>query len=96
LIGTFQQTVLISVAVLGGRGDAASVIAEVERRLDRAVPRGAVHVTLQRLERKRMICSKAAAERRRVYRIEAAGLRALAAAKEEAEKTWQGVSLEAK
>lgn len=93
MIGTFQQTVLISVAVLEGRGDAAAVIAEVERRLGRAVPRGAVHITLQRLERRRLICSKSASERRRHYRIEPAGLRALAAAKAEAEKAWNGVSL---
>ena|SRR5437660_9853700 len=101
--GTFQQTVLISVAVLGGRGDAADVVAEVERRLGRAVPSGAVHITLQRLERKRMICSKPTSDRRRRdghgprhYRIEPAGLRALAAAKAEVEKAWRGVSLDAK
>ena len=93
MIGTFQQTVLISVAVLEGRGDAAAVIAEVERRLGRAVPRGAVHITLQRLEGKRLICSRSATRRRRHYRIEAAGLRALSAAKAEVEKAWKDVSL---
>lgn len=93
MIGTFQQTVLVSVAALEGHGDAAAIIAEVERRLGRDVVRGAVHVTLQRLERKRMICSKPVSERRRLYRIEPAGLRALAAAKAETEKTWAGVSI---
>jgi len=93
LIGTFQQTVLIGVAVLEGHGDAAAVIAEVERRLGRAVPRGAVHITLQRLETKRMICSRPVSHRRRRYRIEPAGLRALAAAKAEAEKAWKDLSL---
>ena len=99
--GTFQQTVLISVAVLHGRGDAAAVRAEVERRLGRGVPSGAVHVTLQRLERKRLISSKPTTDRRRSdghgprhYRIEPAGGRALADAKDEVERAWKGVASE--
>jgi PadR family transcriptional regulator PadR len=101
--GTFQQAVLISVGALHGRGDAAAVLAEVERRLGREIPSGAVHITLQRLERKRMISSKPTADRRRRdghgprhYRIEPAGVRALADARAEVERAWQGVASESK
>jgi DNA-binding PadR family transcriptional regulator len=93
LIGGFQQAVLISVAALGGDADAAAVRAEVERRLGRACTSGAVHITLQRLEQIRLIASEAVPlQRRRKYRVTAAGLHALEEARREIDQVWNGIA----
>ena len=84
LLGEFE--VLILLAVLRLTDDAAyppAVRTEIERRAGRSVQRGAVYVTLDRLESKRLLTSRvdaAGAEPgrpRRFYRVSPKGLRAL-------------------
>jgi PadR family transcriptional regulator PadR len=83
LLGEFE--VLILLAVLRQSDDAypPAVRSEIERRAGRAVQRGAVYVTLDRLESKGLLTSRvesAGAESgrpRRSYRISPRGLRAL-------------------
>ena len=83
-LGELEQLVLLAVLQIDGDAYAASVREELAKRTDRAVARGAVHVTLDRLERKGFLRSTtggASAERggrpRRVFKITAAGTRAL-------------------
>jgi DNA-binding PadR family transcriptional regulator len=83
-LGEFE--VLILLAVLRLPDDAAyppAVRAEIERRAGRSVQRGAVYVTLDRLESKGLLTSRidsAGAEPgrpRRFYRVSPKGLRAV-------------------
>jgi PadR family transcriptional regulator len=78
-LGEFE--VLMLLAVLRLRGDAlpTSIRTEIEERAGRTVQRGAVYVTLDRLEAKGLLQSRLATldSRRRVYRVSARGLRAV-------------------
>jgi PadR family transcriptional regulator PadR len=83
-LGEFE--VLILLAVLRLRDDAAypsAIRAAIEERAGRAVQRGAVYVTLDRLESKGLLTSRvdaASAEPgrpRRFYRVSPKGLRAV-------------------
>lgn len=83
-LGELEQLVLLAVLQVEGDAYAASVRAEIARRTARDVARGAVHVTLDRLEQKGFLRSTtggASAERggraRRVFSVTAAGTRAL-------------------
>ena len=83
-LGELEQLVLLAVVQVEGEAYAASVREELARRTAREVARGAVHVTLDRLEQKgflRSAAGAASAERggrpRRVFTITAAGTRAL-------------------
>jgi DNA-binding PadR family transcriptional regulator len=95
-LGEFE--VLILLAVLR-RGDAAyppAVREEIETRAGRAVQRGAVYVTLDRLENKRLLLSRLddAADgkaARRFYRVTPRGMRALRRALGEVERMRTGL-----
>jgi PadR family transcriptional regulator PadR len=83
-LGELEQLVLLAVLQVEGDAYAASVREELARRTDRDVARGAVHVTLDRLEQKgflRSATGSASAERggrpRRVFTVTAAGIKAL-------------------
>ena len=83
-LGELEQLVLLAVLQVEGDAYAASVREELARRTGRDVARGAVHVTLDRLEQKGFLRSSlgaANAERggrpRRVFAVTAAGTRAL-------------------
>ncbi len=81
-LGEFE--VLVLMAVLHG-GDTAyppAVRAEIESRSGRRAARGAVYVTLDRLETKRLLTSRVSdadggGRPRRYYRVSARGLQAL-------------------
>ena len=51
-LGDLEQLVLLSVVRLYGNAYAVSVRREIEERTGRAITRGAVYVTLDRMERK--------------------------------------------
>ena len=83
-LGELEQLVLLAVLQIDGDAYAASVREELARRTERDVARGAVHVTLDRLEQKGFLRSTTGAagpERggrpRRVFTVTAAGVRAL-------------------
>jgi PadR family transcriptional regulator PadR len=92
--GVFEQAVLIAVATLGRDASGATVLAEVRQRLDRNVHSGSVHITLQRLEQKRLITSRigstpeSGGRPQRHYAITEEGLRALRRAKAEIQRAW--------
>jgi DNA-binding PadR family transcriptional regulator len=83
-LGELEQLVLLAVIQVEGEAYAASVRDELSKRTKREVARGAVHVTLDRLEQKGFLSSKAGGESadrggrpRRVFTLTAAGTRAL-------------------
>jgi PadR family transcriptional regulator, regulatory protein PadR len=83
-LGEFEVVILLAVLHLGERGYPPGVRAEIQRRTGREPSRGAVYVTLDRLERKGLLNSRleeASGERegrpRRVYRATPRGLRML-------------------
>ena len=82
-IGEFEVLILMAVLRLDANGYAPAVRGEIERRTGRAVSRGAVYITLDRLETKGLLASKlsedqpAGGRARRFYRVSPKGVRAI-------------------
>lgn len=79
-IGEFEMLVLLAVLQVGDDAYAPAVRTEIERRARRPVARGAVYVTLDRLESKGLVVSRveeATARGRRYYRLTPQGLRSV-------------------
>jgi len=83
-LGEFEQAVLLSLLRLGNGAFGAAIHREIAARTGRRVPPGAVYVTLERLEAKRMVCSytgmptgRRGGRRRKHYLLDTAGERAL-------------------
>jgi DNA-binding PadR family transcriptional regulator len=102
VLGAFEQAVLLSllrpVTSLGKESYGRGVLTEVQHRLGREVAAGAVYATLDRLEKKGLISSElqeGSAARggrpRRLYSIEADGVRALNDAKAAADRLYTGI-----
>lgn len=86
-LGELEQLVLLAVLRLGETAYAVSVREEIAQRTQRAISRGAVYVTLDRMERKGYLRSRLGpptAERggkaKRLFTVAAPGLKALRAA----------------
>jgi PadR family transcriptional regulator, regulatory protein PadR len=99
-LGEFEHIVLLSVLRLGDGAYGAMIRMEIESVTARSASIGAVHATLERLERKKLISSwmgEPTAERggkaKRHFKIEAAGVNALKAARETLARLHVGVSL---
>jgi DNA-binding PadR family transcriptional regulator len=98
VLGSFEQAVLIAVIRLQGEAYGRAILKEVQARLDRDVAPGAVHATLDRLERKRLLTSKLgsgtavrAGRARRYYRLLPAGVSALNDARQAVDNVWRGL-----
>ena len=101
LLGEFEQMVLL--AVLCVRQDdheayGITIHAELERRAERRVARGAVYMTLDRLEKKGLLTSTTGAptaERggrsRRCYGVTKPALAALTASQRALTRLWEGL-----
>ncbi|MEZ5288477.1 MAG: helix-turn-helix transcriptional regulator [Vicinamibacterales bacterium] len=82
-LGEFEVLVLLAVLRLGSDAYPPAVRADIERRTARDTSRGAVYVTLDRLETKRLVESRllaagpAGARARRTYAITPRGLKAV-------------------
>ena len=84
VLGTFEQAVLLAIVKLRHDAYGRAILKEVQLRLEREVAAGAVHATLDRLERKELVTSELGAgteilagRPRRYYRLEPSGRRAL-------------------
>lgn len=84
VLGEFEVVILMAVLHLGGDAFGSAIRDEIERRSGRPAARGSVYVTLDRLEEKGLLASRldgAAPNRggrpRRVFRVTAAGLKAV-------------------
>jgi DNA-binding PadR family transcriptional regulator len=100
-LGEFEQLVLLAVIRLGEGAYAVPVRAEIESRTHRSASRGAIYITLDRLEEKGFLRSHLAdgtAERsgrqRRYYRITPAGERSLEHSWQTLKSMWEGLEPE--
>ncbi len=99
-LGEFEHVVLLTVLRLGDGAYGAPIRAEIERVTDRFPAIGAVHATLERLERKRFVSSwigEPTAERggkaKRHFKVERAGIAALKDARKTFDRLYAGLSL---
>jgi DNA-binding PadR family transcriptional regulator len=97
-LGEFEQMVLMAVLRLGDEAYAVTVREEIEQRTGRAVSRGAIYITLDRLEKKRYLESWLAdptpergGRAKRYHKLSAAGATALKRSRAALEKMWQGL-----
>ena len=96
-LGAFEQAVLLAIVRLGEQAYGRAILKEVQTRLQRDVAAGAVHATLERLERKKVVTSRLGpgtpvrgGRARRFYRLQPQGLRALNDARAAIDSLWQG------
>ncbi len=97
-LGEFEQLVLLAVMRLEGEAYAVPIRQEIEDRTSRSVARGALYVTLDRLEEKGYLKSwlaDATAERggraKRFYEVKPAGARALEYSWAALRSMWEGL-----
>jgi PadR family transcriptional regulator, regulatory protein PadR len=97
-LGEFEQLVLLAVLRLGDSAYAVSIRREIEERTGRSVSRGAIYITLDRLEKKGYLVSRfadATAERggrsKRYYEVRPVGARALRDSWSAIRKMWEGL-----
>ncbi len=97
-LGDFEQLVLLAVLRLETEAYGVAISREIEERTGRKVSRGAVYVTLDRLEEKGYLASTRSdlptprsGQARRYYRVAPEGMEALEAAREVLRNMWQGL-----
>jgi PadR family transcriptional regulator PadR len=97
-LGAFEQAVLLAILRLGENAYGRAILKEVQARLEHEVAAGAVHATLERLERKRVVSSQLGpgtpvrgGRARRFYRLQPKGLRALNDARAAIDDLWRGL-----
>ena len=98
IVGEFEQYVLLALVRLGNGAYGAAIRREIRERTGRDASAGTVHMTLARLEQKKMIVSYAGnptpqrgGRRRRHYLIDSAGEKALGRAYRALAAMTQGI-----
>lgn len=98
VLGAFEQAVLLAVLRLGDQAYGRAILSEIQKRLGREIAPGAVHATLERLERKRLLASSLgtgtpvrAGRARRYYRLQPSAVGALNDARAVTERLWRGL-----
>lgn len=98
VLGAFEQAVLLAIVRLREEAYGRAILKEVTIRLERDVAAGAVHATLERLEKKGLVSSRLGSgtavrdgRARRFYRTQPAGLRALNEARAAVNNLWHGL-----
>ncbi len=96
-MGPSSRRVLLAIVKLRDEAYGRAILKEVQERLGRDIAAGAVHATLDRLERKALVISELGAgteiragRPRRYYRLEPAGRRALNDARAAVNMLWSG------
>jgi PadR family transcriptional regulator, regulatory protein PadR len=99
-MGEFERRVLLAVLHLRGEGYAVSIADEIERRNKKAPSLGAIYGTLDRLQAKGFVSSRLGeatpergGKRKRLYRLESAGERALREDRAFYDQMWAGAPL---
>lgn len=97
-LGVFEQAVMLAIVRLGEDAYGRAILSEVRVRMNRDISAGAVHATLNRLEKKRLLASRVepgtpirAGRARRFYRLQPRGVRALNDAWTAVEGLWRGL-----
>jgi PadR family transcriptional regulator PadR len=98
-LGEFEQMVLLATLTLGDAAYGMRIMDELERRVGRAVSRGAMYITLDRMESKGLLTSRVAdptAERggrgKRYVEVSPTGLEALRKSRADLNKLWKGLA----
>ena len=98
VLGVFEQSVLLAIVRLRDEAYGRAILKEVQACLERDVAAGAVHATLERLERKGLLTSRLGpgtpvrgGRARRFYRLHPKGLRALNDARAAVDTIWHGL-----
>jgi DNA-binding PadR family transcriptional regulator len=101
VLGDFEQLVLLAVLRLDANAYGASVFDELRRQTRRRSARGAVYMTLNRLERKGLLVStlseptpERGGRARRCYRLTRPAKLALAASRHALLNLWQGLEVQ--
>ncbi len=94
-LGEFEEVILLLVGILGEQAYAFNTAEEFEKQSGRAVAIGAIHSTLNRLEKKGFLTSEMGGatkerggRRKRIYSITAYGLQVLQDAKNFRVSLW--------
>ena len=97
-LGEFEQMVLLAVIRAGDEAYGVRVMDEIEARTGRGVSRGALYITLDRLEAKGYIKSRLGTptparggRAKRYIRLTAAGKKAVREAREALLNLWDGI-----
>jgi DNA-binding PadR family transcriptional regulator len=98
-LGQFEQLVLTAILTLGDEAYGVTIHSKVEELArPKSVALGAIYVTLERLESKKLIASwlsdptpERGGRAKRYYRIEAPGERALEESAVTAKRIWDGI-----
>lgn len=97
-LGEFEQMLLLAALRLGEEAYGAAMSAELEATVGRRVSRGAIYVTLDRLEAKGLLTSRMSAPRaerggrpRRMISVTPEGVSALRESRAALETLWDGV-----
>ena len=97
-LGEFEQMLLLAALHLGEEAYGAALGQELEARVGRRVSRGAIYVTLDRLEAKGLVTSSLSAPRperggrpRRVVTVTPEGIAQLQASREALVTLWDGL-----
>jgi DNA-binding PadR family transcriptional regulator len=97
-LGEFELFVLLAAIRLGEDAHAVSIVDEIGDRTGRSVLRSAVYVTLQRLEKKRLVSTRMGdptpergGKGRRLVQVEPAGLEAVRETQDALRSMWGGL-----
>ena len=97
-LGEFEQLVLLAVLRAGDQAYGVPVRREIERRTGKRISRGAVYITLDRLERKGYLASRLAdptpergGRAKRYYKVKPVALTALSDSRRALLKMWEGL-----
>jgi len=97
-LGEFQEVALLTILVLGNEAYGVSIKQEINKNVNRAISRGALHTALTRLEEKGYLTSRqgeANAERggrpKRYYEVTNKGKSVLTEAKETRDQLWSKI-----
>ena len=100
LLGTFEQSVLLSIFGLGAEAYGRAILGRVQETLEREVAAGAVYATLERLEARGLVKSHLEAgtpvrggRARRYYALAAEGQQALDDTRRALTAMWSNVEL---
>lgn len=102
-LGEFELLVLLAVLQAGEDANGSAILRELQERSGRDVARGALYVTLDRLEAKGLLASTTEAgtpvrggRPRRFYKVRSAGRQALRTSLESLARMQRGLNLEVK
>jgi DNA-binding PadR family transcriptional regulator len=99
-LGEFELLVLLAILQAGENAYGSTILQELHRRADRAIARGGLYVTLERLEAKGYVSSRTGdpapargGRPRRYYTVESVGLTQLRRALDDLGRMRQGLTL---